>query len=223
MTRTIRIGVSALAVVCASAMLFIDGAASVRAETPRSPVPAPRAVSAPPLDCAKAGDAAPPAAIAAAEVELHRLWLNAQTDLFIAFSAKVEKRNPFDLSPPALEPGPIGGMIQARAPRCTILAKDTGDAVLVRFTSPFYRFYEQATGWSRPLRDGLVMEVVVTRVGDGWQARDTKSDEGIIVPDETIRRPSEAELPKLARWTEPVPGCARRERWTGIECARRKR
>lgn len=221
---TRKLGAIGLALVTALAICAIDGAISSRAQTTSraGQPPVPRAAAAG-TACAKVTDGAQHAAIAEAERLLHKQWLKAQANLFLAFAAKVEKRNPFDLSPRPPEGSSSGGVVEAMEPRCTIEAGPTTEGFLVRFTAPFYRFHEPDTGWSRPLRNGLVLEAEVRRAGAAWQARDTKAEIAIVEPDEPVRRPLETELPKLEPWAEPVPACSRRERWTGTECARRKR
>jgi hypothetical protein len=214
----------ALAAAAALVLAVPDGPGAGRALTPSlgSPAARSRSVDAA-VTCAKITDPSQLAAIAEAERLLHRQWLKTRSSLFVAFAAKVEKRNPFDLSPRPPAGAAAGGFVEAMEPRCALEAPASPDGFLVRFTAPFYRFHEPDTGWSRPLRNGLVLEAHVRRTDDAWQARDTKPDVAIVEPDEAVRRPIEAELPKAEPWAEPVPGCSRRERWTGTECARRKR
>jgi hypothetical protein len=153
---------------------------------------------------------------------LERLWLKTRNGLFIAYTMEATKRNPFDLSPKSpRDEAPISGMIQARLPECS--AQPIANALLVRFTTPFYRFYDPTTGWSRPLRDGLVMEVAIRQVGAGWEGRDTRTEAGILLHDESVHQPAERDVPKLKRWAEPLPKCARHERWNGTDCAGRRR
>lgn len=216
-------GAIGLGLAAALVLWALAGAVPGRAQLPSRGGPPVARIVQPSVACSKVTDAAELTAIAEAERLLHRQWLKAQSSLLLAIAAKVEKRNPFDLSPRPPGGSSSGGFVEAMEPRCAIGRQASAEVFLVRFTTPFYRFHEPDTGWSRPLRNGIVLEAEVRRAGDGWHARDTKPDNAIVEPDETVRRPNEAELPKLEPWSEPVPGCPRRERWTGTDCVRRKR
>jgi hypothetical protein len=176
-----------------------------------------------PVACTALSDARLAAGIVEAERSLTRLWLRTDAGLFVAYTMGAPKRNPFDLSPKSSgDEATISGIIQAKPPQCTAqLLPDR--QLLIRFTTPFYRFFDPTTGWSRPLRDGLIMEVALRPVGDIWEGRDTGSEAGILLHDESVHRPGERDLPKLTRWIEPLPKCARHERWNGADCAQRRR
>jgi hypothetical protein len=132
------------------------------------------------------------------------------------------KRNPFDLKPLPPNSGPRNGIVQAKHPTCAIEATGTKRRI-IRFTTPLYRFFEKEAGWSPPLRNGLMMEVEINVLNDKLTARDTWAATGILLRDQSARRPDERELPRLTRWAEPVPGCKRSEKWTGHQCIGRRR
>jgi len=161
-------------------------------------------------------------AVQTVQAMLDRLWLAHDRGHFAAYTMPGEKRNPFDLSPPTPDSGPRDGFVQARTPIC-IASRSDGHGLTIRFVTRFYRFYEAGHGWSPPLRDGLLLEAAVTLVGIEWQARDTASERSILLPEQKPRRADAAALPDEASWTEPMPGCGKRQRWDGKDCVSRKR
>jgi len=169
-------------------------------------------------DCQKAhADVA--AAIEAARRILDQSWLADRGNHFAAYRMPGEKRSPFDLSPRTPNSGPRDGFVEARPPHCTYsLAEGAETTHRVRFVSPFYRFHETGHGWSPPLRDGLMLEVTVTHAGGEWKATAPPSEQTILLPDQNPRRADAAKIPADSPWAEPIPGCAKRQRWNGVEC-----
>jgi hypothetical protein len=161
-------------------------------------------------------------AVQSAQGLLERLWLVHDRGLFAAYTMPGEKRNPFDLSPPTPDSGPRDGFVQARAPICMANRGD-GNALTIRFLTRFYRFYEAGHGWSPPLRDGLLLEAAVTQAGAEWQARDTGSEQSVLLPEQKPRLAEATKLPDETAWAEPMPGCGKRQRWNGSDCVARKR
>ena len=174
-------------------------------------------------DCTSAADAAQREAIARATELLALQWLATERGRFAAYTMAGEKRNPFDLSPKSPDAAPRDGVVQARPPACAWQPVATGNALVVRFTTPFYRFYEAGPGWSAPLRNGIMLEATVARAGENWQASDTSGERGILLPEQKPRAARAATLPPDAAWAEPMPGCARRTKWNGEACVARKR
>jgi hypothetical protein len=174
-------------------------------------------------DCERAHEPAHLEAIAAAKSLLGRLWLATERGFFAAYTMEGEKRKPFDLSPKAPDSGPRDGIVQARAPSCTWRSGEAPTAILVRFTTPFYRFHEAGPGWSQPLRGGLMLEAVVERAGDTWQARDVGGEKSILLAEQKPRPADARALPAETVWAEPIPGCARKTKWNGEACVPRKR
>jgi hypothetical protein len=178
-------------------------------------------------DCRQASPEITPAVDAARRL-LEQSWLASRETLFAAYTMPGETRNPFDLSPREADSGPVGGIVEARPPRClhhtpAATAGTSGETHLVRFVAPFYRFHEAGDGWSPPLRDGLMLDAVVTRTGDAWQANAAPSEVTILIPEQSPRRADAAKLPADAPWARPIPGCTKRQRWNGIDCVRAKR
>lgn len=195
------------------------GCSTAQAQKPRKPGQSPPQWH----DCRSAnGDAAN--AIAAAHVLLEQAWLKGVDSFFSAYTMPGENRSPFDLSPREPNSGPRDGFVEARPPHCTYSPAAPKDGALrVRFVSPFYRFHEQGQGWSPPLRNGLMLEVLVTGTGGTWKAVAPPSEETILLPDQTPKRPEPKALPSTASWAEPIPGCGKRQRWNGTDCISRKR
>jgi len=165
------------------------------------------------------------AAIEAARHAFDQSWLADRGNHFAAYRMPGETRSPFDLSPRAPDSGPRDGFVEARPPRCTYsLGQGAEPTHHVRFVSPFYRFYEPGHGWSPPLRDGLMLEVTVTHMDDAWKATAPPSEQTILLPDQAPKRADAAKVPEDTPWAEPIPGCGKRQKWTGVECvASRKR
>jgi len=136
-----------------------------------------------------------------------------------------ETRSPFDLSPPTPDSGASEGTVEARPPQCLHHAQGhASDAThRVRFVSPFYRFYEAGHGWSPPLRNGLMLDAVVTYAAGQWQVTVPPSEITILIPEQKPRLADATKLPSDAPWSEPIPGCAKRQKWNGTDCAPRRR
>jgi hypothetical protein len=174
-------------------------------------------------DCQRADPELMPA-IDAARNLLAQSWLASRGTYFAAYTMPGEKRSPFDLSPREPNTGPRGGFVEARPPRCTVSIPETGDRTYrVRFITPFYRFHEESQGWSPPLHNGLMLEATVTRTESGWKAETPPSKQTILLPDQKPRSAEAEKLPPDAAWAEPIPGCAKRQRWNGHDCISRKR
>ncbi|MEZ5816406.1 MAG: hypothetical protein R3D44_04930 [Hyphomicrobiaceae bacterium] len=174
-------------------------------------------------DCRSAGKEVA-TGLDAARRMLERTWLARERTLFAAYTMPGEKRNPFDLSPRAPDSGPRDGFVEAQQPVCTFRASPTGGGSLeVRFTSPFYRFYEAGPGWSPPMRKGLLLEVQLAPAPEGWNAVSPPSELTVLLPDQKPHKPETGRLPPAAPWAEPVPGCGKRQRWNGSDCIARKR
>ncbi len=208
-----------------AAVLSVGLAVATESQADDRPAKAPQAsvvAQAAPTPCDQVTRPDVPAVASKARDALDALWLRTETGYFAAFVTPGVTRNPFDLKPPPPDSGPRSGIVQARMPACTITEAGAGRHI-VRFVSPLYRFHERQAGWSPPLRDGLMMEVEVLSVGNELTTRDTSAEKAILMPEQKIRRPGTKELPRLSRWSEPVPGCARQERWNGDACVRRRR
>lgn len=191
----------------------------------RAPDPRMGAVVAPamPLACEQASPPEMQHAVERARATLDALWLKTKSGYFAAYTLPGMKRNPFDLTPLPPNSGPRDGIVQAREPSCTIEPAGVEQRHIVRFRAPFYRFFEKEAKWSRPLRDGLMMEVEVTRSSDIVNVRDVWAEAAILQRDQRARRPDEQELSRLDRWAEPVPGCKRTEKWNGNACTSRRK
>lgn len=173
-------------------------------------------------DCQKAAADAIPAIDAARQL-LSQTWLANRNNFFAAYTMPGEKRSPFDLSPREPNSGPVGGTVEARAPHCIYRMPDASDGPHeVRFISPFYRFYESEHGWSPPLRNGLMLDAIVTKAGNEWKTAVPPSETTILLPEQNPRRPEEAQIPADAPWSEPIPGCSRRQKWDGNDCIPRR-
>ncbi|MGE0768881.1 MAG: hypothetical protein AB7L90_20765 [Hyphomicrobiaceae bacterium] len=174
-------------------------------------------------DCGTAGpDVA--SGLEAARHLLQQSWLAQRGSQFSAYTMPGEKRSPFDLSPREPDSASRDGMVEARPPRCIYSTATGTDSVHhVRFISPYYRFYEHGQGWSPPLRDGLMLEVKVTRTGAEWTAVGQPSEQTILLAEQRPHRPDLAKLPSDAEWAAPMLGCGRRKTWDGRECVPRKR
>ncbi|MEZ5856534.1 MAG: hypothetical protein R3D67_17960 [Hyphomicrobiaceae bacterium] len=162
------------------------------------------------------------AAVAASQGMLDALWLKTKAGYFAAYTLPGMRHNPFDLKPLPPDSGPRDGLAQARAPTCA-LEQIASDRFVVRFITPFYRFFEAKAGWSAPLRNGLMMEVEVTGSGAALVARDRWPEAAILQRELNARPANEKKIPRLTRWAEPVPGCTRHKRWNGRDCIRRRR
>ena len=209
------------------AMLLVVATSLAEAEPPQgSPQPPPKPERGAPawLACAAAVDPTVREALAQASALLSQIWLETDHGRYAAYTFPGEKRNPFDLSQATPPAGPRDGIVQAKPPDCTWRRATDADPVEVRFTTPFYRFHEAGAGWSPPLRDGLMLAALVAPSAPGtWLARDQQLPQAILLPEQNARRPGDAEIPREARWAEPMPGCGKRERWTGEACVKRKR
>lgn len=174
-------------------------------------------------DCSRSGTSLPSDAVSKATEMLGQRWLMTDRGYFAAYTMAGEVRNPFDLSPKQPDSGPRDGIVQARAPVCVWRDAEQPGAISVRFTTAFYRFYETGHGWSSPLRNGLMLEALIERAGETWQARDASGEHGILLPDQKPRPANANALPADAPWAEPMPGCARKTKWNGEACVARKR
>lgn len=212
-----------VALLMAAAMAIDDLPAAAQAK--RAGLPPGKAAPAGPVwnDCTQAAEPGHREAIGKASELLAAHWTATERGHFAAYTMEGEKRNPFDLTPKAPDSGPRDGLVQTRTPVCSWRDGERPGAILVRYTTPFYRFYETGPGWSAPLRNGLLLEAIVERVGDAWQARDAGTEQSILLPEQKPRRAEAAALPTDASWSEPMPGCGRRTKWNGEACVARKR
>lgn len=185
-------------------------------QAPQPPKPATK-----PIPCNSAPESMM-GAVAQATGTLEALWLKTKQGYFVGYRMPGMARNPFDRAPLPPDSGPRDGIAQARSPSCKIEIQSEARAI-VRFVTPYYRFYETAAGWSAPLRDGLLMEVEVTRNAAGWTAKDIWSPNGILEPGERVRKPQVSELPRIGAWAAPEPPCAKGLRWNGHDCVKRRR
>ena len=175
------------------------------------------------MACSESNQPSMREAIERASSLLARSWLSHERGSFAAYTMPGERRNPFDLTPKETDGGPRDGIVQTRPPRCSMRAAEVPNAVVVRFTTPFYRFYEDGHGWSPPLRDGVMLEALVVAVGGTWQARDISGEKSILLPEQKPRVAAVSQLPAETEWVEPMPGCPRRTKWNGEACVARKR
>ena len=210
---------SGVAAALALAGLLIAGCSDARAQKTSKPSRASPVW----LDCQKASpDIAP--AIEAARNLLDQAWLASRGSYFAGYTMPGEKRSPFDLSPREPDSGPTDGFVEARTPHCVYSTSGgAAPAHHVRFISPFYRFHEADHGWSPPLRNGLMLDAIVSRTDTGWKVEVPPSEQTILLPEQKPRRPDATKLPPDAAWAEPIPGCSRRQTWNGTDCAPRKR
>jgi hypothetical protein len=175
------------------------------------------------VDCARITDPSHRTAIERAHALLQTVWMETPYGWVARYTMPGEVRNPFDRSPQAPDSGTRDGTVQAKPPHCRCHFENTGDRGIVRFVTPFYRFHEAGPGWSPPMRNGLVLEVSVTRNTGSWMASEVLSQKTILLSEQKPRRPEAGELPSNTPWGEPIPGCSRTQRWTGEACVRRKR
>jgi hypothetical protein len=208
-------------VVAGAALGVFDAVAQSR--RPAAPPAKAEAASAAWQDCSRVQDPAQRDAISKATELLAQLWLATERGYFAAYTMEGEKRNPFDLTPKAPDSAGRDGIVQARPPHCTWRSTEAPGAIGVRFIAPFYRFYEAGPGWSPPLRNGLMLEAQVERVGETLQARDTGGERSALLPEQKPRSANPNALPPDAAWAEPIPGCGRRAKWNGEACIPRKK
>lgn len=201
--------------------LIAIGSGMVEAQTARAP--AARQIEPAWMSCDLVAGGELRGAIASAQKLRSRNWLVGEHGSFAAYTMPGEKRNPFDLTPKVPDSGPRDGIVHARPPHCSVRPAEVPGAVLVRFTTPFYRFHEEGHGWSAPLRDGLMLEALVARSGETWLAEDTGHENSILLAEQRPRAADPAHLPEVTGWAEPMTGCPPRTKWNGETCAPRKR
>ena len=214
-----RLAISSLVL---AGVLFAAGAGLAQAQTAPGLAQA-KQIEPTAIACDQVADGRLREAIAKAKELLSRFWLSHERGLFAAYTMPGEKRNPFDLTPKAADSGPRNGVVQARPPRCSTLPGVIDGAIVVRFSTAFYRFFEDGHGWSPPLRDGLLLEAVVERSGETWHTRDTGSEKSILLAEQKPRAADASRLPADKAWAEPIPGCVRRTKWNGEACVAARR
>lgn len=161
-------------------------------------------------------------ALRAARQRLLALWLEHGGSHFASYSMAGEQRNPFDRQAGPLMGG-RDGVVEALVPRCLVEASGDGRSYRFRFVAPYYRFHEAAAGWSRPMRDGLMLAVSLEREGETWRELPVGEAPTILVAEQAPRRAVVEQLPKTTRWREPLPPCAKGTKWTGMDCVSTRR
>ena len=177
------------------------------------------------IECGKVVEADRLAAIEQARRLFDQHWLTNEQGIFSAYTMSGEKRNPFDLTAKPPQSPARHGFVMAKSVTCSLesVGPDRPQAPMrIRFMAPLYRFHELGR-WSKPMRDGLIMEIeAMPSPGGPWQVRETRHEKAVLDPETPARRPEAIDLPKSGRWPEPIPGCRRNERWNGDACVDRK-
>lgn len=167
-------------------------------------------------------EAKEPAGLSAALEHRDQLWLKQADAWFTAYTLKGEALNPLIPQGDRVANQPIPhGFVFASELHCMLLS-ERSQQLQIGLRATTYRFHENAGGWSKAMRDGIIMviDVIKDPKSLAWQARLISDDIAVLPPDATFRMPATNELPPHDKW--PKRECRLSKLWSGARCVKPK-
>jgi len=174
--------------------------------------------AAPDRSCAAAKEPWAADAIAEAHKLLGETWLAVGDNRYTAFALKAPPANPFDLAARKSEPAQATprGFIWIGGLNCTVTAAEPDRSITLSFEAGALSFNENGEGWTRPMRNAKLTQVIVVREGTGWKASEQRTDYSALLPEEKLRKPAAEELP-AANAKLKIP-CNATQHWRRSRC-----
>lgn len=148
--------------------------------------------------------------------QVDAIWVKRGPDWIAAYDIAGTPKNPFDVSDQGSGSEAVHGFAWLRDVGCAMSEATPEGARVVTYRAAAYRFKEGDTEWTKPMTDGVIAEYVVSPGDADWQIKDNSKDETIFLPDGTMRRPRQAELPAQKLW--PDKRCRLPKVWNGQSC-----
>jgi hypothetical protein len=168
------------------------------------------------LSCDGITDLQVRAALSGAQSFIAKTWVERGPDWIAGYDSKAVARNPFAVSKDDSGGAAIHGYVWARDVTCSVGSGSDASHVSVVFTAGAVRFKEGKAGWTKPLRNGVLVALDLNQSDGNWVIADKSSEQSVLMPENILRHPELAELPKPESWPDkrcPVP-----KHWEGKEC-----
>lgn len=156
------------------------------------------------------------AARAAAASFIAKTWVDRGPDRIAAYDSKPVPRNPFAVSKDVSGGAAIHGFVWARDVTCKIGSGPDAASVLMTYAAGAVRFKEGKMGWSKPLKDGVLLVLELSETNGNWTITDKSAERSVLMPENVLRLPELAELPKPNSW--PDKRCQSPKIWLGKDC-----
>lgn len=170
-----------------------------------------------PRACDAEADATLKASLARIQQQLDTIWVKRGPDWIAAYDIAGTPKNPFDVSDQGSGSEEVHGFAWLRDVSCAIGDATPEGARVVTYRAAGYRFKEGDSEWTKPMTDGVIAEYVLSPGDPDWQIKDNSKDETIFLPDGTMRRPRQAELPAQKLWRDKR--CRLPKVWNGQSCS----
>ena len=156
------------------------------------------------------------AARAAAASFVTKTWVDRGPDWIAAYDSKPVPRNPFAVSKDASGGAALHGYVWARDVTCRFgSGPDTGN-LMVTYAAGAVRFKEGKTSWSKPLKNSVLIVLELSETNGNWIVADKSAEQSVLMPENILRHPEPAELPKPNSW--PDKRCLSPKSWLGKDC-----
>ena len=156
------------------------------------------------------------AARAGADSFISKTWVDRGPDWIAAYDSKPVARNPFAVAKDVSGGAAIHGFVWARDVTCTIGSGPDAASVLVTYAAGTVRFKEGKIGWSKPLKDSVLVVLELSKTNGNWTVADKSAERSVLMPENILRHPEPAELPKPNSW--PDKRCPPPKSWLGKDC-----
>lgn len=204
---------------CGAALSGLIAAATATCAAAPAAMPQPA-----PTACGRAAESILSEAVAEARRYVSERWLQIGENFYIAYRMRSPPANPFDLTRPREMPKefgkPVGkeseeGYIWIGGLQCRVTGVEA-EEIVVTFTAGAASFIEKKGTWTPPMRQRELTQIVVTRSGPHWIARERRSDYALLAADDELRRPLLEEIPLRSKRLG-IP-CDARQAWNGKRC-----
>ena len=156
------------------------------------------------------------AAVAVAANFVAKTWVENGPDWFAAYDSKSVPRNPFAVSKDVSGGAAIHGYVWARDVTCTIGSGPDAASVLMTYAAGAVRFKEGKASWSKPLKNSVLVVLELSDSNGNWTVADKSAERSVLMPENILRHPEPAELPKPNSW--PDKRCPPPKSWLGKDC-----
>ena len=155
-----------------------------------------------PQPCESEGDTQLRDAIVESRNFVALTWVERGPDWHTSFDSAAVARNPFASHKEQSGAVATHGQIWARDVSCGIVKRDGNAGAEISYSAASYRFNEDGRGWSKPLKNGVLIVFELALKEDRWTVNGTKADRSVLLPDIVLRRPKPEELPNPKAWLD---------------------
>ena len=152
--------------------------------------------------CESESDAQLREAIAQAHNFIALTWVERGPDWHAAFDSAAVARNPFASKKVQSGAPATHGYIWARDVSCGITNSEGNAGAAITYSAMSYRFNEDGRGWSKPLRNGVLIALDLVLKDDRWLVTDRSAERSVMLSENILRLPKPEELPNPKEWPD---------------------